>query len=217
MRFDHWILVLGFVCGCRDKSVATQSMVAAVPAPSVPVAREPAPAPMAKAASKAEARPTEFLGIAIARATRADLRRALTEKGAALKSSQGSFDVYDSRRLLDESKELELGYTSDGHFARAKYTFPSFMDSPQVGRVASLVKQKYGAPGESSGDVALGHVSFRWLLEDGVLVIVHRGWPKTTTFLEYIHPVHAPRLEEELSQGRAREHRDAFRRQADAL
>jgi hypothetical protein len=160
---------------------------------------------------------TELFGISIATATRTDVRRALASKGATLKSSQGSFDVYNSQKLLDESTELELGYVSAGHFARAKYTLRSFLDTAQVARVAGLVKQKYGAPTESEGDVNLGRVSFRWLLDDGVLIVVRRGWPDTTTFLEYLHPTHAPQLEAELAKGRAAESAEAFRRQADAL
>jgi len=218
MRCDHWLWVLALLCGCRTEPVPRQGARSAESAWSVAAPPARTREPSAAASSTAGVRQVaELFGISLATATQSSMRRALAEKGAALTGSSGGFDTYDSQRLLEGSKELELGYTPDGSLARAKYTFPSFMDTAQVARVAALVKQKYGSPAEAEGDVDLGEVSFRWLLDDGVLVAVRRGWPSTTTVLEYLHPVNAARLEEELSRQRAAQRRDSFRRQADAL
>ena len=114
--------------------------------------------------------------------------------------------------MLKGSSALAVGYTqATGEFAVAQYTFPSDVDAEQIGRIRDMVVSKYGAPTRSSGDARLGPASYEWALPDGIRMRVHRGWPDTTTFLEYVRPETKAVLDSELQKNK-NEQRDQERK-----
>lgn len=139
-------------------------------------------------------------------ALRDNFRRSIIEAGARVTREDANYwyDVYDSSALLEGSTELSVGYTQSGDFARAVYLFPSRMAADQVQQVAEMVWIKYGKPQRSKGSLSVGPVSFEWTLPDGILIRVSRGWPETSTSLEYIYPKRLKQLEREVAEVDAR-------------
>jgi hypothetical protein len=133
---------------------------------------------------------TKLFGVTIRNISRADLRAVIKKQGAADKSEDDNKwgDSYASETILSGSSVLSVRYTNDDHFSIATYTFPGFMDTELVVKVKEMVESKYGAPGQSSGNSGLGEVSYHWNLKDGIQIYVYRGWPDTTTRLEYTDP-----------------------------
>ncbi|HET9934674.1 MAG TPA: tetratricopeptide repeat protein [Polyangiaceae bacterium] len=145
---------------------------------------------------------TELFGTKVSCASRRELRRALKRGNASGVSEDDNrwYDSYESSALLEESQSLELWYTRDnGWLARARYEFPSWLDTEQVARVAAMVTRKYGAPRARNGLVAVGPVRYEWALPDGVRLVVRRGWPGTTTYLEYENPKRLSQMEREIA------------------
>lgn len=116
------------------------------PAPSISAAppasgavESPVSQPSASALGEALGpKETALFGVSLQTASRATLRRALAERKATLKRTEGRFDIFDSRRLMEDSSELKLGFLGDGRFARAQFTFPSNMNVAQVGHIKLL-------------------------------------------------------------------------------
>lgn len=162
---------------------------------------------------------TALFSVALKCAFRGQLRQAVKRAGGVAKREEDRFwfDVYRSDALLDGSSELQLGYTLDGRFARATYVFPSHVDRFQVKRIAELVASKYGPPRDVQGSLELGEVSYLWTQADGVRVRVHRGWPATTTYLEFEHPETVTILEAEIGANRDRERQEDMQRQSEAF
>lgn len=162
---------------------------------------------------------TELFGVKLACATRAQLRGALARSGAPVEREDDAewFDAYDSSRLLAGSRRLELGYTEDDRLGKATYTFPSEDDREQVLRIADLVARKYGAARQRVGSATSGTVRFEWQTRDGVRIVVRRGWPDTTTSLEYQVPRYAAQIDRALRAERAVEQRQDFDPQSNAF
>ena len=118
--------------------------------------------------------------------SRDKMRTAL--KGTAVKSiredSNYWVDTYNSNGVLEGATDLNFGYTSNGQFAYAEYKFPAFVNTAKIIEVANLVASKYGQPSQRSGNTSLGEASFTWNFKNGMAIIVYRGWPDTTTFLQ---------------------------------
>ncbi len=145
---------------------------------------------------------TELFGVKLGCASRRELRRALGRSAAKVTSEDENhwFDEYETASLLDESRGLELWYTRDNAWlARARYDFPSSLDTEQVVRIADMVAHKYGAPASRRGVIAVGEVAYEWLLPDGVRLSVWRGWPDTTTYLDYKNPKRLAQMEREMA------------------
>src|SRR5689334_10757536 len=123
-------------------------------------------------------------------------------------------DLYDSSRLLDGSRELSLVYTDAGDFAAARYVFNSSLNVGQFTQVAELVASKYGAPNEKQGNPALGEVNYVWHLADGIVLSVSRGWPDTTTYLEYRYPENYAIMLREQQENDARKKLEQKQRQS---
>lgn len=95
-------------------------------------------------------------------------------------------DTFSSEKLLEESSELLVSYSqSDSHVALIQYTLPSHLDVDQVARIAKFLSTKYGQPKSVEGRISVGEVSYQWTLSDGIELSVFRGWPDTTTFIQY--------------------------------
>lgn len=78
----------------------------------------------------------------------------------------------------------KTSYTSNGQFAYAEYKFPAFVNTGKIIEVANLVASKYGQPSQRSGNTSLGEASLTWNFKNGMAIVVYRGWPDTTTFLQ---------------------------------
>ncbi|MUK41517.1 hypothetical protein GNP61_08070 [Aliivibrio fischeri] len=151
---------------------------------------------------------TKLFGLSIKCANRDSLMVAIKKAGATVKleDKQKWGDLYNSKSLLKGSSELAVDYTVDDYFAKATYTFSSYMDKNQVTNVRSFVSAKYGEPDYSDGKVSLGNVTYKWYLEDGIELKVSRGWPNTTTYLSFIYPEnYQAMLNEQEKQKKARE------------
>jgi TPR repeat protein len=145
---------------------------------------------------------TTLFGAPIRCMTRGAFRQSIANTGgkATREDSSYWYDNYESTSLLEQSRELQVGYTSENdEFARAVYTFPSSSDREQVLRIAEMVAIKYGKPRRQSGHTEVGEVSFEWVLPDGVQLIVSRDWPDMNTYLEYIVPERFAQLKRELA------------------
>lgn len=109
-------------------------------------------------------------------------------------------DTYNPQGVLDGASAFEAGYVSQTHeFAYARYTFKSFMDAQQVGKIVSMVTSKYGEPSTRNGNYSLGKVSVQWNFPQGMFIEVTRGWPDTTTYLAFIDAKNNARMESEIA------------------
>ncbi|WP_288385450.1 hypothetical protein, partial [uncultured Acinetobacter sp.] len=80
--------------------------------------------------------------------------------------------------------DLNFAYTSNGQFAYAEYKFPAFVNTGKILEVANLVASKYGQPSQRSGNTNVGEASFTWNFKNGMAIVVYRGWPDSTTYLQ---------------------------------
>lgn len=133
---------------------------------------------------------TRLFDVLLKCASRESLRAAVKEAGALVKREDLNqlSDKYNSQSILEGSSNLNINYTVDGFFAKAEYTFPSNADATTVKKVHDFISRKYGKADYSSGQLSAREVSYKWYLNDGIELKVHRGWPNTTTYLSFIFP-----------------------------
>ena len=106
-------------------------------------------------------------------------------------------DTYFTGAVIKGSSELTVNYTNELQFASAQYTFVGRNKPTLINQVKKLLTQKYGEPTLQKGDTAEGEASFTWLLDDGIELSTHRGWPNTTTYVTYSFPEHMVKLAKE--------------------
>lgn len=160
-----------------------------------------------------------LFGVPLKGAVRHDLRAALSKAGfgGTRVDSHYFCDEYAVRGQIKGAKKLLVCYTGDDHFAYAQYTFPSFMDTQQVVRVADLVTSKYGQPTNVHGNAGLGDVTEVWAMDDDTEVVVSRGWPSTTTYLTLKDPKAARVLQATIKAQKARENKAQAQQQGNAF
>lgn len=164
--------------------------------------------------------PLTMFGVVLQGATRGTLRQTLKSHGLRpiREDARYWFDTYDAHAVLKGASELDVGYVeASGRFAKAEYRFPSFMDTELVQRVVAMVSAKYGPPASRSGDPALGPVRDRWHFAHGMTIVVWRGWPDATTFLDLENPVAVRTMDAEIRAERARQTRRQAIRQGGAF
>lgn len=147
---------------------------------SLAIAIGAAPAPAAAPAN------LELFGVALKGATRDRLRQAFRQNGLRPTREENNYwtDTYDAQGVLDGATEFTAGYVdASGQFAFAEYTFESFLDTAQVGKVIRMVSLKYGLPSAQIGSLGVGPVTAKWRMAQGMSIEVARGWPDTTTRL----------------------------------
>jgi hypothetical protein len=130
----------------------------------------------------------ELFGQPLKNATRPQLRDAIKKAGVQQKRENDLYwvDEYNPSDVLEGASGLAVGYVSaTNRFAFAEYTFSTFMDTGLVGKVIKMVSNKYGPPSSEQGDMGLGPVNAHWNLPQGMRIEVKRGWPDTTTYLDY--------------------------------
>lgn len=166
------------------------------------------------------AAPLQLFGTTLKGATRTQLRHVFKSRGMkALREDDRHWDdLYDPRGVLSEATAFGVEYEeATGAFAEAQYTFQSFMDTGQVTRIIALVRSKYGAPSSLHGSADLGEVTARWNLPDGMQIAVHRGWPDTTTYLDYIDVASEAFVKLEMDAARKAELKAKAKRQGNAF
>jgi hypothetical protein len=139
-------------------------------------------------ASAAPPQSLELFGVKLKGATRDQLRQAFKSGGLQPTRVDSKYwiDKYDPASVLEGASEFAAGYVGKTNtFAYAEYTFNGFMDPGLVTKVAKMVTSKYGPPSAHEGMDNLGNVTYRWNLPQGMVIMVTRGWPDTTTYLDF--------------------------------
>jgi hypothetical protein len=152
-------------------------------------------------------------------ATRDQIRLVLqsTDVKAVREDNNYWIDKYNSNGVLQGASELNFGYTSNGKFAFAEYKFPVFMDSGKILEVANLVSSKYGQPSQRSGNPNLGDSSYTWNFKNGMSITAYRGWPDTTTFLQFKDKTNYSKMNNEIEVEKKRQFQQKAQQQQSAF
>lgn len=126
-------------------------------------------------------------------------------------------DKYRPDGVLQGATELSLGYTSNGKFAYAEYTFPAFVDTGKIIEVARLVASKYGQPSQRTGNTNVGSASFTWNFKNGTNIVVYRGWPDTTTYLSIKDKTSYAKMNAEIAAEEKRQFQQKAKQQQSAF
>ncbi len=172
------------------------------------------------AAKEAKGPALELFGVALRGADRAALRAAFKSGGMSPLREKDNYwtDTYSPNGVLEGASSFEAGYVGKSNkFAYAEYKFNSFMDSAQVGKIASLARQKYGEPTSSQGNERVGPVSYQWELPNDMIVKVSRGWPDTSTYLSYADLKTLEQMRQEQSAQQAEQEAGKARSQSSAF
>lgn len=132
----------------------------------------------------------DLFGLSLQTVDRKTFRPAIRAAGVEVVREVDSYpyDLYDPSGWMAGSTEMAVGYTLDRQlFAVAEITFRSLNDTDQVRKIADQVSQQLGPWQRVLGRRAEGPVEFEWQ-RGGVKIMVHRGWPDTTTYLTYEIP-----------------------------
>ncbi len=142
----------------------------------------------------------QLFGLSLEVASRAELRAALQEAGVRVVREIDAYpyDLYDPSGWMTGATEMAVGYTlEDQLFAVAEITFRSRNDTEQVRQIAEQVRDQLGPWQRVMGRRSEGPVEFEWRRGD-IQVLVHRGWPDTTTYLTYEMPERMQQLQQGL-------------------
>lgn len=129
----------------------------------------------------------ELFGVELTTAKRQDLRQAIKSSQLVPIREEDTYpyDLYDPSAWQQGATEMALGYTLDQQdFAVAEIAYRSVNDTEQVRQIAERVRQDLGPWQRVLGRRAHGPVEFEWRRGE-LRVLVHRGWPDTTTYLVY--------------------------------
>lgn len=129
----------------------------------------------------------ELFGLALDSANRTAMRKAIrsSEVKVVREVDTYPYDLYDPSEWKKGATEMTLGYTlKDQLFAVAEITYRSEKDTEQVRQVAEGVRKELGPWQRVLGRRAEGPVEFEWQRGD-LRILVHRGWPDTTTYVVY--------------------------------
>ena len=144
----------------------------------------------------------ELFGQTLTQTGRSEMRAAIQTSGIRVvrEVDHYPYDLYDPSPWAADATEMAVGYTpGDQLFAVAEITFRSFNDTEQVRQIAERVRDQLGPWQRVMGRRAEGPVEFEWR-RDGVQIMVHRGWPDTTTYLTYEIPERMEQLQQALRE-----------------
>lgn len=165
--------------------------------------------------------PLKLFGEGLKGATRADLEPAIKKAGLTVHGGQEGntwwYDKYDVNGQLKGAATLLVGYTGEGRFAVAEYTFPGDMDTGLVGKVIDMVRSKYGDPSSQDGSYDVGNVTAFWEVGDGMEIEVSRGWPDTTTHMDLVDISQNKRMKSELKKQKEQEQAAQAKKQSNAF
>ena len=152
-------------------------------------------------------------------ATRDQIRSVLknTDVKAGREDNNYWIDKYNSNGVLQGATDLNFGYSSNGKFAFAEYKFPAFVDSGKIIEVANLVSSKYGQPSQRSGNPNLGEASYTWNFKSGMSIRAYRGWPDTTTFLQFKDKTNYSKMDAEIDVENKRQFQQKAQQQGSAF
>ena len=142
----------------------------------------------------------ELFGLALDQTDRSALRSAIHEAGVKVVREVDTYpyDLYNPSPWREGATEMAVGYTQENQlFAVAEITFRSFNDTEQVREIAEQVRDQLGPWQRVMGRRSEGPVEFEWQ-RGGVQVMVHRGWPDTTTYLTYEIPERVEQMQQAL-------------------
>lgn len=161
----------------------------------------------------------QLFNVELKGATRDQMRSAIKDTNLKIIREDNNYwvDKYNSDGVLQGATELSLGYTSNGKFAYAEYKFPAFVDTDKIIEVARLVASKYGQPSQRSGNTNLGGASFTWSFKNGTNIVVYRGWPDTTTYLNIKDKANYTKLQTEISAEENRQFQQKAKQQQSAF
>lgn len=129
----------------------------------------------------------DFFGLSLSAANREAMRTAIRSSQVKVVREVDSYpyDLYDPSEWKTGATEMTLGYTlKEQLFAVAEITYRSVSDTEQVRQVAEAIRKDLGPWQRVLGRRAKGPVEFEWRRGD-LRVLVHRGWPDTTTYVVY--------------------------------
>lgn len=129
----------------------------------------------------------ELFGLALNTVNRNAMRKALnaTKVQIVREADTYPYDLYDPSAWKKGATEMTLGYTlKEQLFAVAEITFRSTNDTEQVRLIAEEMRDQLGPWQRVLGRRAEGPVEFEWQRGD-IRILVHRGWPDTTTYIVY--------------------------------
>lgn len=129
----------------------------------------------------------ELFGLSLNTANRTAMRNALrsTQVAVVREVDNYPYDLYDPSEWKAGATEMTLGYTlKEQLFAVAEITFRSVNDTEQVRQVAEDLRKELGPWQRVLGRRAQGPVEFEWRRGD-LRILVHRGWPDTSTYIVY--------------------------------
>jgi len=161
----------------------------------------------------------QLFNVELKGATRDQIRSALQNTNVKVIREDSNYwiDKYNSNGVLQGATELNFGYTSNGKFAFAEYKFPVFMDSGKILEVANLVSSKYGQPSQRSGNPNLGDASYTWNFKNGMSITTYRGWPDTTTFLQFKDKTNYSKMNNEIEVEKKRQFQQKSQQQGAAF
>ncbi|ASU39113.1 hypothetical protein hmeg3_13010 [Herbaspirillum sp. meg3] len=162
----------------------------------------------------------ELFGMQLKGATRDQLRQTFKQNGVNPVREDDRYwvDNYNANGVLDGATEFSAGYVSaTSKFAFAGYTFPSRMDTQQVGKIIDMVAAKYGRPTSRKGNYGLGEVAAIWSIGQGMELRVTRGWPDTTTYLLYVDLNANKAMEAEIAANRKTQQAEKAKAQSKAF
>lgn len=161
----------------------------------------------------------QLFNVELKGATRDQIRSALYKTNVEAIRENDSYwvDMYNPNGVLQGAKTLNFGYTSNGKFAYAEYNFPVFMDTGKILEVANLVSSKYGKPSKVEGNPNLGSVKYIWNFKNGMVITVYRGWPDTTTYLEFKDKQNVIKLNQEVDAEKRRQFQEKAQEQSNAF
>ncbi|WP_416886139.1 SH3 domain-containing protein [Marinospirillum sp.] len=142
----------------------------------------------------------ELFGLALPDVDRTALRAAIQEANVQVVREVDHFpyDLYDPSGWREGATEMAIGYTlREGLFAVAEITFRSESNTEQVRQIAEALRDELGPWQRVQGRRASGPVEFEWRFGD-LIIMVHRGWPDTTTYLTYEVPQRMEIMQREL-------------------
>ena len=161
----------------------------------------------------------QLFNVELKGATRDQIRSALQNTNVKVVREDNNYwiDKYNSNAVLEGTTELNFGYTSNGKFAYAEYKFPVFMDSGKILEVANFVSSKYGKPSQRSGNPSLGEASFTWNFKNSISITAYRGWPDTTTYLNFKDKINYSKMNTEIEAEQKRQLQQKVQQQGSAF
>jgi len=133
---------------------------------------------------------TELFSVYINCTTREILRKKIKQqKITAIDENDKHWsDTYFTGAVIHGTSELQVTYTRNNFFVSAEYTFIGRNHPELISQVKDQFVERYGQPVQQTGLEEGKAISFKWIMDDNIHLVVRRSWPDTTTFVYYFSP-----------------------------